>query len=57
MVGWVVFGEVVRGVVSARSPVDIELLLRDTILEPVVSHIERLGAFETHLRMKNSVGS
>jgi hypothetical protein len=57
MVGWVVFGEVVRRVVSAWSPVDVELLLGDTVLEPVVSHIERFGAFETDLCMKNSVGS
>ena len=37
-------GEVVRKIVRAASPVYVELALLDSVLDPVESHVDGLGA-------------
>jgi len=39
MVDWVMFGVVVREVVFAWGPVDVELALLDAVLDPVKAHV------------------
>jgi hypothetical protein len=46
MVGrWVVFSVVVGSVELAFDPVDLELILSDTVTDPVKVHIDRFGSF------------
>jgi hypothetical protein len=40
---WVMLGEVVDKVFSAGSPVDDELVLLDSIANPVEAHVHRAG--------------
>jgi hypothetical protein len=56
MVGRVVFGEIVRGIVAARGPVEVELFLLDSVKEPMPSHIEGFRFFQSDFGMKNTVG-
>jgi hypothetical protein len=48
-----VFGEIISAVQVTRSPVQVELASCNTIFQPVVSHIESLGAFHADLCLEN----
>jgi hypothetical protein len=39
-----VFGEVVSEVVAAAGPINVELILNNTVADPVVSHVHGFGA-------------
>lgn len=52
-----VLGKVVCTVQFAGGPVQIELLLQDTVFQPVVAHVERLGFFHANGGMEYAVGS
>ena len=52
---WMMFGEIVGAVLFARRPIQIELSLRDAILEPVVSHVERFGSFHSYGGVEDTV--
>jgi hypothetical protein len=53
---WVVFGKIISHIEASWGPVEIELELRDAILEPVVAHIESLRAFHADLNFEDVVG-
>ena len=49
------FGEVVCAVLFAWRPIQIELSLRDAILETVVLHVEGLGSLHSDGGMEDTV--
>jgi hypothetical protein len=51
-----VLGVIVGSVALSRCPVEIELRLGYTVLEPLVSHVESLGSLHPNLGSKNIVG-
>ena len=51
------FSEVISGIGGTRGPVKTELFVGNTMTEPMVAHIECLGAFHVDLGLKNIVGS
>jgi hypothetical protein len=53
----VMLGEIVSIILFAWCPLQIELSLRDPVLEPVVAHVEGLGMFHAHGGMENAVSS
>ncbi len=46
MVGWVVLGKVIGSVEFARSPVEVELFLGNSVSQPVIAHVESFGFFQ-----------
>ena len=53
----VMLGEVVGGVRLPWGPVEEELALADSALEPMIPHVEGFRTFETDCGMENTVGS
>ena len=51
------FAEVICEVGIARLPVDIELTLLDTILYPMISHIDGFGVFLFYCLISDPRGS
>ena len=49
------FCEVVGSVVFSFCPIEVELTLCNTVLDPVVTHVERLQPFHADLRSKDVV--
>jgi hypothetical protein len=56
MLGGVMFGVVVGVVVGALVPKEMELLLRQPIPQPVVSHVPRLGTLLVDVVVYKTVG-
>ena len=54
---WEMFRIIVSLVVFSGGPVEIELSLGDSVLEPVIAHIKSFGLLHANLRSKNVVGS
>ena len=50
-------GIVVCTVQFSGRPVKVKLTLRDTVLEPVVAHVEGFRLFHADLSVKDSMGS
>jgi hypothetical protein len=57
MCRWMMFGKIIGTIQFAGGPIEIELLLSNSIFEPMIPHIESLGFFEANLGMKNAVSS
>ena len=45
MINGMMFGVVITDVVCARCPKDVELLLADSVLDPVEAHVYSFGAY------------
>jgi hypothetical protein len=56
VIGSVMFGEVILFVVGARSPVDFKLVLFDSILDPVETHVHRFGFALSDLFVGETMG-
>jgi hypothetical protein len=57
MCWWMMLREVVGTVLFARCPIEIELSLHDSVLEPVVLHVKSLGALHADGGMKDAMSS
>ena len=57
MCGRMVFREVVCNVGSPRGPVKIELLLSNTIFEPMITHVKGFRSFHADLGTENAISS
>ena len=44
MCSWVMLGKIVRQIINARSPVDKEVALLDSVAHPIEAHVNRFGA-------------
>ena len=54
---WMVFGEIIRTVVTTRLPEKVELSLTDPVPKPEIAHVEGFGALEANSGMKNAMRS
>jgi hypothetical protein len=51
------FGKIIGTVGFTGRPVEVELVLSDTIAKPVVTHVKCFGAFHADLRFKDAGSS
>lgn len=54
--GGKMFGVVVREIGRSTLPVDVELALADAVADPVIAHVDRLGAFLLHRVVDDALG-
>jgi hypothetical protein len=52
-----VFGEIIRTIVSTGLPEKVELSLTDPVPKPEIAHVEGFGALEANCGVKNAMRS